>query len=443
MTHLFSRRAFLLMFCCIWLVCAFPLLAQDTPTPAPVDEPTSIPEKTSEPVQMLFGSGPFTLSSPTHGLADLTSYRATLILSFEGTRGGQPEHWSHTYVMLATQTPAVHQLTIDTADDPASQVFKLQTIDTIYERTAGTTCVASGIEQDGAQTGILEPAGLLDSVIGADEAGTENINGVDANHYTFDERAHGAAGIAKSIGEIWVAAEGDYLVRYKLENTGGVEYFGGDLEGKLTWLYDLTDVNQPLVINLPADCGIGIVNVPVLPDAVDVLRASGLTTYTTTTNLADATAFYQEQFLALGAKSSFEPALTDTSALLEFTQGDQLTSVIIATQDGITTVIVAVVSTAPPTVSNVNQGTVPNTNQAGTQNSGVCSVSTATGANQRGGPGTNFALVGKLAAGTIAPVIGQATSSDGKVWWQVSESAWVRSDVVIQVGNCDSVPVVK
>src|SRR5215203_1684030 len=100
----------------------------------------------------------------------------------------------------------------------------------------------------------MEPASFLTGVIGADAASSENINGVEANHYTFDERAIGLAGLAHSTGELWVAVEGDYLVKYHLATTGAADYFGPDIEGTVIWAYELTDVNQPLTVTLPAGC---------------------------------------------------------------------------------------------------------------------------------------------------------------------------------------------
>jgi len=40
-------------------------------------------------------------------------------------------------------------------------------------------------------------------------------------------------------------------------------------------------------------------------------------------------------------------------------------------------------------------------------------------------------------------VIGQATGTDGFVWWQLGNEAWVRSDLVEEAGYCDDVPVVE
>lgn len=72
----------------------------------------------------------------------------------------------------------------------------------------------------------------------------------------------------------------------------------------------------------------------------------------------------------------------------------------------------------------------------------ICMAGSNTGANLRSGPGTDFDRLGALAASEPADVIGQATGSDGFVWWQLADESWVRSDLVEEAGLCENVPEV-
>lgn len=72
----------------------------------------------------------------------------------------------------------------------------------------------------------------------------------------------------------------------------------------------------------------------------------------------------------------------------------------------------------------------------------MCMVNSQTGANLRSGPGTSFSRAGVLPTFDLQPVTGQASDSDGFTWWQLAAETWVRSDVVDETGDCDSVPVV-
>src|SRR5262245_59401037 len=54
---------------------------------------------------VVYGSGQFNLPDAKAGLSDLSSYKATLTLAFDGTRNGQSEKWSETYLMLRQTAP--------------------------------------------------------------------------------------------------------------------------------------------------------------------------------------------------------------------------------------------------------------------------------------------------------------------------------------------------
>ncbi len=62
--------------------------------------------------------------------------------------------------------------------------------------------------------------------------------------------------------------------------------------------------------------------------------------------------------------------------------------------------------------------------------------------NLRGGAGTNFNAVGALEPSQTADAVGQAQGADGFTWFTLSDGSWVRSDVVLADGACDSLPVV-
>jgi hypothetical protein len=329
---------------------------------------------TAPAIAVTFGSGAFNLAEPKVGLSDLSSYQATLILSFNGTSAGQPQAWSKTYVMLADQKAATRQLTIDTAGDVSgdatsaatsaatgtapAQVFMAEVNGTQYQRQGQDACTALVADKNNSLAENWEPAGFLSSAIGADAAGTDIVNGVAVNHYTFDERALGPQASTQSKGELWVATDGGYLVKYSLTTTGKADYFGDNSEGTLTWDYELTNVNQPVAIKLPADCPAGSVNAPLLPDSTDEVNQPGLLSYSSVTSVADAVAFYQTKLPTLGWQLHTEAYSTTDAALLDLSNGDQGMLVIITAADGKTTVQITL--GAAPVGTNVPT-TVPST----------------------------------------------------------------------------------
>jgi hypothetical protein len=239
--------------------------------------------------------------------------------------------------MLSTLAPLSRQLAIESigqAADPET-VFMAELNGAAYEQRAQQPCTASVLEPGQTLADLLEPASFLTGVLGAEAAGSETVGGVAAHHYTFDERALGELGLAQSAGELWVAAEGGYLLQYRLTTTGGADYFGQGREGSLTWDYALSDINQSLTVTLPADCPAGLLDAPVLPGAADVLSEPGLLNYTTTRTPAEVAAFYQAQLPELGWQPADNAVVEANLAWQDFTRaGQQLTLMALAGEAG-------------------------------------------------------------------------------------------------------------
>lgn len=265
------------------------------------------PEPTQEAIEVdvALGPGSFDLTDTRIGLDELSTYKATLTVSFDGTKDEQPHQWSSTYEVLYTKEPVARQVTIQQTGDRSEEEPELPALmaekdGAAYEIGADGSCTASVFDPQNPLMGLLDPAGLLTVVFGAEEAGQETVNGVAAAHYTFDERALVQNGRNKSTGEMWVASEGGFIVRYLVTTMGNADYFGGGMEGVLTRDYQLTEINQPLTIELPADCPPGLVNAPLLSDASNVMSLPGLLAYDTGISVLEARAFYEQELSRLG-----------------------------------------------------------------------------------------------------------------------------------------------
>ena len=303
------------------------------PTSESIPGATGEPSTAATPVDVIFGSGPFRLLDPTVGLSELSSYKATLTLSFDGTQDNQPSQSSHTFVMRASQENAAHQVTIEaTGGDPAP-VLMLEMNGVSYEFNGENNCTASITEPDSSLTATWEPAGFLSPIIGAEAAEGETINGLGTDQYTFDERALGESGFSQSTGQVWVASETGVVIRYLLTTKAGADYFGEGVDGTLTSEYNLTDINQLVLIELPSGCPGGLVEAPLLPDAQSVRRLPGVTIYSTAGSIQDGLAFYLEQLPALGWSATGDPAITDSMGVANFVQGEQQLSVIVTSSE--------------------------------------------------------------------------------------------------------------
>jgi hypothetical protein len=316
-------------------------LACNTFSGAPTS--SSNPEQITMESDITFGPGDLDFPDPQAGLAELSSYQATLTLAFEGTRNGQPEAWSKIYTMQAMNNPHARQWTIDTGE--GRSVFLAELDGMSYKKNGEDACLATSIQKEDPLTDRLELASFLSGVIGAEGGGSETINDMAANHYTFNQLALGEQDLTDSSGELWIASEGGYIVRFVLTKKADSKYFGEGMEGTLSWDYQLSDVNTPLTITLPDDCPPGLVDAPMLPDASNVLNIGGMLTYDTASSVEDAVAFYQEQIPASSWVLQGEPIITDVNALLTYTKGNKTMTIIIATVETHTEVRILVSET--------------------------------------------------------------------------------------------------
>lgn len=282
-----------------------------------------------------FGPGDFMLPDPVVGLTTLSSYRASLTVSFEGTDGDKPLTWTSTTMMLRTTDPTAAQVTVDnTGDIPqADPAYLAETGGTAYRGDQAGTCTAEAADPESSLVAVFEPAAELAGVIGAEPLGQKVVGGVDALGYGFDERAVGQPGVGHTTGEVWVAHDGGYVLAYTMTSEGSDDLFGDGVEGRITWQYELTDVNQPVAVEVPADCTAGLVDAPMPNDASIVVNAPGLLSYDTASSMADVLAFYQDASTGMGWAPAGESAVGDTGGSVEFIEGDTLISIIVTTTD--------------------------------------------------------------------------------------------------------------
>jgi hypothetical protein len=298
MQHAFLRRwrlaPAMVLLTILAAACASPPPAQPAPgTPQP---PAEIKAK------MELGPGSFDLPDPRIGLADLSSYRATLKISFDGKEQGQPAQWTRTYALLSSTEPRARLWTMESTQDSARDepVARAEAEGAAYEISSTGRCTARAVDPASPVASQLEPARTLKGLFGAAAAGHEALEGIEAEHYTFDERALLLTGLAKSSGEVWVATEGGHVLRYIETTTAAEKFFGEGIEGKLEFDYELTEINQPLTIELPPGCPPGLVVAPTMADAANVLSTPGELRYESASSIADVLAFYDKELPAVG-----------------------------------------------------------------------------------------------------------------------------------------------
>lgn len=209
--------------------------------------------------------------------------------------------------------------------------------DVTYVDLGGTCVSTSGNEAANFPlTEFTSSESLLGSLQGA-ELVEENvtINGIQTNHYEFDDSAltadQQALGTLENVdGHIYVASDGGHLVRMTMEADGQSLGLGGvpatTTNGHMIYQVDYSDFNAPIEITAPEGCG-GAEDseYPILDDATNVNSFGDVLSYETATAFADVVDFYKTEMAAAGYTLDSEFAADPTASLTFSLDGENVT----------------------------------------------------------------------------------------------------------------------
>jgi hypothetical protein len=141
-----------------------------------------------------------------------------------------------------------------------------------------------------------QPVQLLPPVVAATEAGTETVNEVLSRHYTISKDKPG-----KNVaGEVWLAENGGYVVRYVLTVSGEEDALGEGVEGEQRFEYNLSQLYSPDEVIYPEGCLPVLMDFPVPEGARNLHRLPNAVDYTVVAETAAISQFYQDQLTAQG-----------------------------------------------------------------------------------------------------------------------------------------------
>jgi len=284
-----------------------------------------------------------TLSTLTEGLATLKSYKSAFTIKFVGKdQQGQPVNGSLETREEFTQEPKAQRIaftSIGLSPEQAAQsgTFEMVTIgDTSYlimqDQDRKRSCISTSSEATQPQQGLFTPE-MLGGISGAKYVNTETVNGIKTKHYTWKEGG-GLVGLGFTSvkGDVWVAVDGNYVVKYMAEATGkGTLFFGSSgEEGTITIEYNLTEVNGSFKIESPAECEAVATDIPIMADAKDKATFSEMVSYTSASAFADVVQFYKKEMPNNGWQPSGEPTEMEGLATLEFTKDNRKAQVMIS-----------------------------------------------------------------------------------------------------------------
>ncbi|MCC6603765.1 MAG: hypothetical protein IT327_11175 [Anaerolineae bacterium] len=233
---------------------------------------------------------------------------------------------------------------------------------TSYMNVPEFGCISmSATEAEDAFAESLDANEFLEDIGEAELVGEETINGIETLHYTFDETAiqDETTQFNWAQGDVYIAKEGNFVVRFRIEGEGNVSNLGmamvegeedttaEEAVGLMVVQMDLTNVNEPVSITIPAECensGLADADYPVLEDAYESGSFGGIVTYKTNTPFADAVTFYQESLAAAGWVYQEEASfiMEGSTALMYFDQGDRSLTVTITEDTGTEAFVVVI-----------------------------------------------------------------------------------------------------
>jgi hypothetical protein len=178
---------------------------------------------------------------------------------------------------------------------------------------------------------MFNPGSIIGGVRGGQRVGNETVNGIPAVHYKIDITGLEALGYVNGNGDVWVAEPGDFVVKYTFEATGKDQFFGTSTgEGTIKWVYEVTDVNQPIVIQPPEDCSGAAEDIPIMTDAQDQAAMGTMTTYTSPSKFEDVVAFYEKEMKAKGWEATDDSGMsTEGLSMKSYTKDGRTVQVMI------------------------------------------------------------------------------------------------------------------
>lgn len=175
--------------------------------------------------------------------------------------------------------------------------------DKTYVYDASTTefpciMVSGGMENIG-EYAFLRPEDFFDEIDTAEliERGV-TVNGVLSDHYRVQHTGVEMAETAVEEGEIWIAQDGGFIVRYTGSAEGKFDADGETEEGKINWEYNLFDVDQVNIIDFPVECRDqqeAVEDIPVPDNAVNKESIAGLVTFESPDTPEQVGEYYREQ----------------------------------------------------------------------------------------------------------------------------------------------------
>jgi hypothetical protein len=268
-------------------------------------------------------------------LSALEAYAATFEVSF--TAGDDPEAgWSYTVDTLASPPALRRALSIEgvSPEQDPGDVTLTQIGDTQYMTGEGigeAGCLIFPASYD-LEASFLTPDDFLPPAalanVPLDPAGPETVAGQPGARYTFE--ADSLGDFADTSGDLVLADEGGYVLRYEFSGSTTDSRFMPGQAGRLSWRFAITNTDPSEALSAPDGCTIDL---PVMDDAAELTSLFGVITYTTSSSSEVVAAFYEEALPQAGWGRYTLPATQGDTTLLVYARAGEFLNVNITAKE--------------------------------------------------------------------------------------------------------------
>jgi hypothetical protein len=261
---------------------------------------------------------------------------------------------------MQTEWPAQEAIftVVDTTDNSGvRQVTLIGSVDEAlyFQPDSETPCTVNwGTTASGPSE--FQLAFLLSPVTTAKFQEEQDMDGIATRHYTFDAASLSLADDITANGEIWIANDGGYVVKYVLDISGAESYFGPGAQGTQHMEYLLSEVGTNPEVVYPNGCK-PVLDLPAMDDATDLIRLPELLGYNTNGTAEVIFAFYEEKLIPLGWEKLSEGDPGTDLASMSFVRTDIEASAIIAVETEGNSRRVTVMASNPESAATVPKPT--------------------------------------------------------------------------------------
>jgi hypothetical protein len=279
-------------------------------------------------------------------LADLQSYRANLIMEFEGIRNGQPASGRLELLTEVTREPAVlhRYLKVDTTiPNPeiiSSTVEFYRVLDKVYVKKGDEgrwfTFIDGSVSPDTLGFFALDRLIILPPTV-SQPSQPELFDDLKVQHFTFTESDLTEPNIIfeKAEGDLWLAEPGNYLAQYIISATLRIVIPDPKAhifdQGHFSLRYTLSDVNANFDI-IPPQAVLTksepLGTLPRLPDAEIVSVFPTFIEYTSSITPVNAALFYRDELTTQGWTED-NAEIFNEKARLTFSKEGQILIIVI------------------------------------------------------------------------------------------------------------------